>query len=72
MIYPEPEVCATQPYQLISGGDKKVVIPEMLSVFQLTDVVAPTRYRWNVRCSGQAGVATAPQDWMFTARSTSC
>ena len=72
-IYPKPsEACATPPYQAIVGGAEKVVIPEMLSVFHLTDVVSPTRYMWNVRCVGVAGVAMAPENWKFTAVPPSC
>ena len=72
-IYPQPAAaCATEPYTAITGGESKVVIPEQLSVFKMTNVVAPTRYRWNVRCVGVAGVAMAEDDWTFTAYATSC
>jgi hypothetical protein len=45
------------------------VTPNLLETFRLTEVRAPTKYRWNVFCGTTwGGEAHAIEDWIFTAR----
>jgi len=44
------------------------VTPNIFSVFHLTSLVAPSRYKWNVECSTFYGTAYATEDWAFNAK----
>ena len=59
--------CVTAPYAAINvvHGEKRVFVPEVMSVFSLENVIGPAQYKWNVECKGVAGVSRAPEDWTF-------
>ena len=69
-ILPDSDGCATLAYTNIGGGDKSTFTPDTYSIFQLTNLVAPTQYLWNVHCSGPSGEAYAQNNWTFKTRCT--
>jgi hypothetical protein len=50
-----------------SPGLTKEVPVDVMSVYPLSKVIAPTVYKWNVKCHSPLGNAFAMDDWVFKA-----